>query len=317
MFNTVKLLTDKTEYVCNTQDVKITVSNLSSLGVKNLFLTSNGLDRYPIKSINGNVVTIDSSIIPNNTSKYFMLYGEKELPKLEFSNLKTEYIKAKDYTLDIIRGSWADSIPSSVAGVYLEIVFGEDETLVHKFSTNLKGKMSSSIIQTTINMFNVRIPSGYNKYKFKLFSEDSSSNRTYYAESDFYNIEMIPNSANAERILVFLHANELVFEANQKYKLLVSSTVDFKHLYPNLLVESLSPTIVQQIVKCTIVDDCYLEFTMPNLSSKLSDGSIFTLYANFFETQNEADNEIYAEEMYSTGYKCTYLNNINNKHSLV
>jgi hypothetical protein len=87
MLNAVKLTIDKEEYVANTQDINLTVSNLSSLGVKNLYLTSDGLDRYPIKSINGNVVTIDSTIIENNTAKTFMLCGENTLPKLEVTDV--------------------------------------------------------------------------------------------------------------------------------------------------------------------------------------------------------------------------------------
>ena len=165
-------------------------------------------------------------------------------------------------------------------------------------------------------MFNIRIPSGYNKYKFKIFSEDSSNNRTYYAESDFYTIEMIPSSAVVDKMLFFLHANGLMLEANQTYKILISSTIDFKSMYPNLLVQCLSP-FVQQIVKCKIVDDCYLEFTMPDLSSKLSDGTTFDLLANFFKTQEEADNEIFSDDMYSPNSVCIYKNNTNSKYPLV
>lgn len=317
MRNAIKLIIDKEEYVANTQDINLTVSNLSSLGVKNLYLTSSGLDRYPIKSINGNVVTIDSSIIPNNTSKCFMLYGEKELPKLEFSNLKTEYIRATDYTLDIIRGSWANSISSSVSGVYLEIVLGYDESLVYKFPTNLKSKISSSTIQAPVNFFNGRIPGGNNLFKFKIFSEDSSKNRTYYAESDFYTIEMTTNPYHdADKTLLYLYAEGLMLEANRTYKLLISSAIVYKSMYPNLLVECLSP-FVQETVKCKIVDDCYLEFTMPDLSSKLSDGTTFNLTANFFKTQEEADNEVFSGDLFSFDSVCIYKNNTNSKHPLV
>ena len=152
MRNAIKLTIDKEEYVTNTQDVNLTVSNLSSLEVKNLYLISDERDRYPVKSVNGDVVTIDSTIIANNTSKTFMLCGEKTLPKFEFLNMPRIWTINKMFELDIKRGTWTNSIPSSTRYLDIEVFLADDNTSLFSCETDLMDYVSNSSLTSFRNI---------------------------------------------------------------------------------------------------------------------------------------------------------------------
>ena len=327
MRNAIKLTIDKEEYVTNTQDVNLTVSNLSSLEVKNLYLTSDERDRYPVKSVNGDVVTIDSTIIANNTSKTFMLCGEKTLPKFEFLNMPRIWTINEMFELNIKRGAWTNSIPSSTRYLDIEVFLADDNTSLFARETDLMDYVSNSSLTSFrienfyTNSEDIEIKEEINLI-FRLYSEDSSGKRTYYAESNVHTIQL-----NGSEIVgsistpIYTNMDAMIFEAGKSYSIPFNSNKeDTLNLYGYIGIRPLNSTLSghswSKVLEVEISDRVNAKFIAPDLSGIIEDRAECSIQLYLSErliTGTNLSNHIAR----SKAYRCIYVNNINNKHSLV
>ena len=325
MLNAVKLTIDKEEYVANTQDINLTVSNLSSLGVKNLYLTSDERDRYPVKSVNGNTVTIDSTIIENNTSKTFMLCGEQELPKFEFLDMPTIWTLSEFFSFHIKRGDWVNNVPSTLKYLDIELFTADSDVSITRWDTDLMDYISTNSTSLLVDYISLRHKDIGSEEElsvvFRVYGE-SNGKRTYYAESNAITVQLNNKESTATTHLpVYANMDAMIFEAGKEYMIPYNSPVEnYLNLYGYIGIKPLNSTLtgynMSKIWSFEVVDRVYAKFTMPNLSGVIADRAECYIQLYLSETpitSNNAGNH----KACSSGYRCIYVSNINNKHSLV
>lgn len=325
MRNAIKLTIDKEEYVTNTQDVNLTVSNLSSLGVKNLYLTSDERDRYPVKSVNGDVVTIDSTIIANNTSKTFMLCGERDLPKFEFWDIPTIWTLGESFSLYIKRGDWVNNVPSTLKYLDIELFTADDDVSISRWDTDLMDYVSSnspSLFVDYINLFHRNIGSKEElNVVFRLYGE-TNGKRTYYAESNILKVQINNNeNTNNTYLPIYTDMESMIFEAGKEYVIPFNSPVEnYLNLYKYVGIKPLDSTLpsgnMTKLWSFEVADRAYAKFTMPDLSGIIADRTECCITLFLSETPITSNN-ISNLKGYSSEYCCIYVGNINNKYSLV
>ena len=128
MKNALKLITDKTEYTCTDAEQVITITNLDELGARIVFLSSDSINKYPIKSIDGENITVDVSSIDNNSSRMFRLFAKYDLPRLEIVDMPKYIEQNVTYQVKVMKKNWYNTSINQYSLHFITTI-GETEEL--------------------------------------------------------------------------------------------------------------------------------------------------------------------------------------------
>ena len=320
MRNTKKLITNQTEYVCSTKELDIYIENLSELDTKGeISLVSDTGKKYPIQSINGNKVTIDTTGIENYTCKYFTLETYYNLPKMKVTNIQNSYEQGVEYPIIIEKGDWFNSVPSE-QWLSLEIFFGEDEKKSTVLTTIFDSEIKDKTIETTFTIpYNAIMASQNHMISFKLYYGNVNS-KNYVAETEYMPIAITPSSVVSKTYeAVYPSISEAIITSDIEYIIPIKATIIYENLHPavSITMKSDSGSTISGKYACRFVDTSNVAVTIPSLSKVTEYATISNLTIALFETPYNSSTDWYSTVAYSSGITGMYYKNVNNKHQLV
>ena len=322
MKNAKKLITNQTEYVCSTKELDIYIENLSELDTKGeISLVSDTGKKYPIKSIDGNKVTIDTTGIENNSCKYFTLQTYYDLPKMKITNMQNSYELNAEYPIIIEKGDWFDNVPSD-EWLSLEIFFGEDERKSTVLTTIYDSEIKDKTIETTFKIpYNNVIPSQNHKVSFKLYYGNSNS-RNYVAETEYTPISITPNSniSNSSES-VYLDTSEIIITSGYECVLPITASIFFEHLYPAVSITMKSDldniaSSINRLIPCSFINGSDLCIVLPEFSNVNEYATITNFTIGLFESPVDSTTSWYTNVAYSRSISGMYYKDVNTKHEL-
>ena len=312
MKNALKLITDKTKYTCTDAEQVITITNLDELGARNVLLSSDSINKYPIKSIDGENLTVDVTSIKNNDHQVFRVFAEYDLPLLEVSNIQKSYEQNISYPFHIKIGDWHTG-----NGYRIECVVGEDENIILNAGTAFLSDINGDYFESSIIFRNAEMPVGEHTIRFRLCISHTSNTDgaiyEYFCETEPILIEILPSTTAPKYGGVFIDATEIIFEANKTYYLPISTTIKHNRLYPAISITYTTPTPAGTSTKikrfnCEMVDNM-LKVDFPYYDD-LPANSYIRFTCAFFEEPFKDGDDWLANLAYSTTYDAYYFANI-------
>jgi len=304
MKNALKLTTDKTEYTCTGAEQVINITNLDELGATEIYLSPDSINKYPIKSINGENAIIDTTTMDNNSSKMFRVFAKVDLPKLEIVDMPKYIEQNQTYQVKVMKGSWLTS-SINLYSLHFITTVGETEELYI-----LDGSMYFNIDEETSEYFlysfkiaNSQLPPGEYKFSFKIASNINSQSKTFLCETELQTF-YITACAQPENFhqAVYLDKSEFLFEVGQKYRLEIQSDV----LLADTIARVHFNTSPSSTLYVDIVDGNVIEFTMPEISG-LANGHTNTFAFQVFRKPTDGSIPDYNTHLAcSTAYNFMY-----------
>lgn len=290
MKNALKLITDKTEYTCNSREQIINITNLNELGATDVFLSPDSINKYPIKSIDGENITIDVSNIDNNTSKMFRVFAKVDLPKLEIVDMPKYIEQNVTYQVKVMKKNWYNTSVNQYSLHFITTI-GELEELYL-----LDGSMYFNIISETSEYFlyefkirNAELPPGEYKMSFKIASNVNSQSKNFLCETELETFYVTPCLHPEDfHEAVYLDKSEFLFEAGQKYRLQIQSDV----LLTDTIARVHFNTNPSSTLYVDVVDGNFIEFTMPVISG-LANGHTNTFGLQVFRKPTDGSTPSY------------------------
>ena len=135
MNNSLKITTDKEEYICNGTEQEIIIENINELGLKDIYLSRDSVNGYPIKSLDleKGTFVIDASIMENDEQNTFRIFSKIDLPKLIVEDMPRQIVPEEVYRIKLYKGDWWKSNHNS-ASMNLNTYFGEREQIYSRTS---------------------------------------------------------------------------------------------------------------------------------------------------------------------------------------
>ena len=234
MNNSLKITTDKEEYICNETEQEIIIENINELGLKDIYLSRDSVNGYPIKSLDleKGTFVIDTSLMENDGQNAFRIFSKIDLPKLIVEDMPRQIVPEETYRIKLYKGDWWKSNHNS-ASMTLTTYFGEREQIYSTIS------MYSAVTEETNSyMFiDFKVPKSLvppTTHTMSLKLRLPSSVRglyDYLCESEPIQCEILPikevEGATGSQTTnqIFLETNEYLFEANKNYTIRPKSTI--------------------------------------------------------------------------------------------